>query len=141
MLKRPILALTTLLAISAPALAGDRHSYDRGHRFHDSRRGSVDISIGFGSSGWHDSSYFGFRYSTFPRHRPVFVERPVWVERPIVVRRPVYCPPPVVVLPPRPVVIYERPAVYCPPPVHYRPAYPAHYDYGYTRYETHWYGR
>lgn len=133
-----VVALGALVLAPAVASAGGRFGTDRGGRYsgyhggggrgYSGSRSHFDISIGFGSGGYHRGgySYSSFRYSTGrPYYRDYYRPRPVVVYSPPVVA----CPPPVVYVAP-PVVYSPAPVVYYPAPrVYAAPAYPTSYYY------------
>jgi hypothetical protein len=97
-------------------------SYHGGHGYRSSSRSYWNVSLGFGSGGYHHGGYSNVGIS-FGRS-PTYYRGGYSRYYPRYYSAPAYCPPPVVYAPP-PRVVYAAPA-YCPPPVVYYPARPVY---------------
>ena len=127
-----IVALVALMMVPSVASAEHRFGTDRGSRYYrgyhgGSSRSYWNVSVGFGSGGYHHGGGYSNVGVSFGRS-PTYYRGGYARYYPRVYAAPAYCPPPVVYAAPR--VIYAEPA-YCPPPVYYpaRPVYTSSYYY------------
>ena len=129
MKKLPLLAVVALAAmLVVPSVASAEHRFgtDRGSRYYrgyegGSSRSYWNVSVGFGSGGYHHGGYSNVGVS-FGRS-PSYYRGGYARYYPRYYAAPAYCPPAPVYYAPR--VVYAAPA-YCPPPAIYYPARPVY---------------
>ena len=127
-----VVAVAAILFVPSVASAEHRFGTDRGSRYSrgyhggGSSRSYWNVSVGFGSGGYHHGGYsnVGISFGRSPTYYRGGYAR--YYQR--VYAAPAYCPPAPVYYAPR--VVYAAPA-YCPPaPVYYAPpVYTSSYYY------------